>query len=221
VLAGMPVARLNSHRKGMPPTHSIDFASSNNVGFPLQDWEIEREAGVHREQPGSTTSTTETSTTATTTTTATAPATPMITATVSNPGLSSLLGGTSSNIKSFGGFSTDLTGGSSSSYDLELLYSMSNYVKFDATDMKRTLSSIISYRNEAGSYVYQNRLIREHPAAFSLIFNALTKNMDSYNYTSGTYGVTIDYLVPTLTQTGDREVPNQRRKSSMVKTFNY
>ncbi len=208
VLAGMPVARLNSHRKGIPPIHSIDFSSSNDVGYPLQDWEIEREAGIHREQSGSTTSTTATTS-------------PLLTATVSDPGLSSLLGGTSSNIHSSGGFSTDLLGGSSSSFDLELLYSMSNYVKFDASAMKRTLSSIISYRNEAGSYVYQNQLIREHPAAFSLIFDALTKTADSYNYTRGNYGVSIEYLAPTLTNTGDREVPNQRRKSSMVKTFNF
>ena len=135
----------------------------------------------------------------------------------SGSGLSGLFGGSSDNINVSSAY---VGGGGSSSYNFDLIYSSSTFIKLDAAAVQRKLSAILSYRGSTGAYTYQNQLLRQHPAVYSKIFYALTNTASTFEFTPGSYGVTIEVLVPSLSS-GLDEFPHQKRKSAIMKRFDY
>ncbi len=208
VLSGMSIYYRGNPDTGFPPKRSIYLSPSMRIEQPLQDWEIEREAGISQPVATSTPSGSSGSS---------LPSFGFANSTHSSGGVSGLLGGSSSNINVSSAY---IGGGGTSSFDFEVLYSTSTFVKLDAAAIKRKLSAIMSYRNAAGAYVYQNQILRQHPVEYSKIFYALTENPETFEFTRGGYGVSIETMVPSISG-GSTQFPNQVRKSGVLKRFGY
>jgi hypothetical protein len=212
VLTGMPFEYRGNLSTGFPPKKAVFVSSSTRIQTPLQEWELEREAGINRPASGSSSTGSSGSS---------APS--IVSGTISssitgssnyNIGVSGLFSGTSSTMSVSSAY---LGGGGTSSYNFELTYSTSIFVKLDANEIKRKLSAIISYRNAAGAYLYQNQILRYHPAQYGKIFLALLTNPDAFDFSPGQYGIAIETMVPSLSEGS----PNQVRKSGILKRFSF
>ncbi|MCK5471090.1 MAG: hypothetical protein KAI99_21350, partial [Cyclobacteriaceae bacterium] len=230
VLRDILLPIFNRHRRGLPPILGVDLSSRTDVGFPIQDWEIERQAGVRRQPESSSDDTASTSSGSSGSATATGPSISTSPGSglsasggiggvsVSNPGVSSLFAGTTSNI--FSASILEPSGSSSRTYDLELFYTTSTYVKLDVVNLKRSLSRIFLYRDAAGRYRYQLQLSSQHRTEYLQLLSALTTNNAMFNYSRGTYGFSIQYHMPILGG-GGYASPSQRKNSELTQIFNY
>jgi hypothetical protein len=213
VLRSMSFSYAGNPTVGFPPKRSVNISSSVRIQDPLQDWELEREAGTT--QPATTTSST-----GSTSVSVVGPASVSSVSSGStgiSPGVSGLFGGSVSNITAPVGH----IGSGSSSYQFDLIFGSSIYVKLDATAINRKLSAIMSYRSPTAGYVYQNRLLRQYPSMYGKIFNAMAANSRTYDFSRGSYGIKFEMMAPAIDGAGTGRYPYQRRKSEVLKRFNY
>jgi hypothetical protein len=56
---------------------------------------------------------------------------------------------------------------------------------------------------------------------YGKIFNAMAANSRTYDFSRGSYGIKFEMMAPAIDGAGTGRYPYQRRKSEVLKRFNY